>query len=193
MLSVGNDELGEKIGQTESCPNCKQSHEVRTTDILSFVVCGEKTLLIGINGQRLPTRNPKSAAQPLDKELLGVRAIESPDWEWRDGMQVLRWSRGKPDHLVPEGRVGNVDRRRITSTSIPDLEDAATRGALLGLLRDLIGDSTLSPMAYRSDEGDVLWRFGYALGRVPSWVKHLLDSKSEAELLVRALLLVRES
>lgn len=192
MLAVGNDELGRKLEEFEVCSRCGETHKVETESILNFVRCKGKTYLVGIKGQLLPTKNPKPVTSKSNKESLGTQAIACSSWDWRDGMLVLRWSLGRPDHLVPEGRVGNVDRRLITSESIPDLEDAATRGALLGLLRDLIGDSTLSPMAHRSDEGNVLWRFGYALGMVPNWVKQLQDAKSEAELLVRALFLVGE-
>jgi len=192
MLAIGNDELGRPLRLTERCPKCEKEHYVETASVLHFLRCEGTSYLIGVKGKLISF--PKKTAEPaMDKESLGSQVAKSANWDWRDGMLVLRWSVGKPDHLVPEGRVGSVDRRFITPSSIPDLEDAPTRGALLGLLRELIGDSTLSPTAYRSDEGMVLWRFGSALGAVSNWVKQLQDAKSEAELLVRALILVEET
>lgn len=189
MLAVGNDELGRTIEEQETCPNCGEKHKVEATSILHFVRCDQKTFLIGVKGRLLPPPRAKRATPKLDKEALGVRATEAVKWEWRDGMRVLRWSYGLPDHLAVEGRVGAVDRRFITRESIPDLEDAPTRGALLQLIRDLIGDSSISPLAYASDEGTV-WRLASVGTSNPSWFSSLQSDDSEADLLVQTLNLI---
>jgi len=65
MLAVGNNELGEKLGEVYQCPHCGEEHEIHygkkqvvdgswvLTKMLSFYKCGDKTYLAGIDGRKL--------------------------------------------------------------------------------------------------------------------------------------------
>lgn len=65
MLAIGNNELGEKLGDTIICPKCGEEHPIEfgkkqllddtwiETKILSFYFCGGKPYLAGIDGQRV--------------------------------------------------------------------------------------------------------------------------------------------
>lgn len=65
MLAIGNDELGEKLGDTIICPKCGEEHPIKfgkqempdgtwvETKLLSFYRCGDKSYLAGIKGQRV--------------------------------------------------------------------------------------------------------------------------------------------
>lgn len=71
FMAVGNDELGETVGDTATCPNCGEQHTVEygekvTRDpvtgaerrepsrLLGFVKCGEAAYLVAVNGKSLP-------------------------------------------------------------------------------------------------------------------------------------------
>jgi len=66
-LAVGNDELGDKLSKTISCPHCSEQHDIKCssedsanegkTVTLQFYKCGDTTYLAGINGKAMPSRN----------------------------------------------------------------------------------------------------------------------------------------
>jgi hypothetical protein len=186
MLSVGNDELGEPLGAEHFCEKCQTTHEVKTQSILNFVNCRGTTFLIGIKGQRIKTSSHReeAASSRLDREALGARARDSKYWGWRDGMRVLRWSPGLPDHLAYDGRVGCMDRAFLTSTCVPDLYDPATQGALLSLIREHtlhINSQAFSPIKFNHR-----WGMGYFDDGV--WVWHVQPThKTEVEALLEGL------
>ena len=65
MLAIGNNELGEKLGEVYKCTKCGGEHKITygtktladgttaETRVLSFYKCGDKTYLAGIQGRSL--------------------------------------------------------------------------------------------------------------------------------------------
>lgn len=66
FIAVGNDELGEQVGETIICKQCGQHHAIEygdkilpdgtkePTKLLAFYTCGKVTYLCAINGMLLP-------------------------------------------------------------------------------------------------------------------------------------------
>ena len=64
MLAIGHDELGEYLGDTYLCERCGKEHKIehghviekdgtKTRSKLSFIKCGKKTFLVGIEERRI--------------------------------------------------------------------------------------------------------------------------------------------
>ena len=65
-LAVGNDELGDEIGDSIKCPHCGKQHLVEygqkqladgtwmESRTLSFYKCGDESYLCAINGRAIP-------------------------------------------------------------------------------------------------------------------------------------------
>lgn len=60
MLTIGNDELGEYLGDTIECPHCGEEHEVKRSKnkdgamgTLSTFDCGDSSYLCGIDGKSI--------------------------------------------------------------------------------------------------------------------------------------------
>lgn len=65
MLAVGENELGEYLGETIDCPHCGVQHRIefgkekqpdgtwKESQLLSFYKCGDKTYLAGIKGRSI--------------------------------------------------------------------------------------------------------------------------------------------
>ena len=63
FIAVGNDELGDKVGEKAECPNCGKYHKVThgkerrdngewiESKLLSFVKCGKISYLVAIKGR----------------------------------------------------------------------------------------------------------------------------------------------
>lgn len=94
--------------------------------------------------------------------VLARRAVACKNWRWMPGMKdqferrvmwvypddgILTWSH------IPQGWVPVPD-----SACIPDLSDAATRGALLGRVREVV-----------EDPGAAVWRGTPTKGRTDYW------------------------
>ena len=68
-LAIGNNELGEVIGKTITCPICGKLHPVEYGDeirpdgtkvpskLLAFFRCGGKVYLAGVNGRSIIVQN----------------------------------------------------------------------------------------------------------------------------------------
>jgi len=65
FVAIGNEELGDELGETIKCPQCFKEHTVDNgtvkdketgkqvpSKLLQFYTCGDTTYLIGINGKR---------------------------------------------------------------------------------------------------------------------------------------------
>ena len=65
MLAIGNDELGEDVGDTAKCLNCGKEHKVKygkrvledgskmPSKSLGYVSCREKSFLVSLMGKLL--------------------------------------------------------------------------------------------------------------------------------------------
>jgi hypothetical protein len=66
MLTIGNDELQKAsfLGDFVLCERCGERHKIyygkdangNKTKLLSFVKCGERTFLVGLNGKDIRRR-----------------------------------------------------------------------------------------------------------------------------------------
>ncbi len=68
FVAIGNDELGDEVGETAICPNCGKQHEVSygeevkedgtkvKSDLLGFVKCKKHSYLVSIKGQLIQKR-----------------------------------------------------------------------------------------------------------------------------------------
>ena len=64
-MAIGNDELGEELGDTIVCPMCGQSHAIEygheilddgtriPSNLLAFYKCGDNVYLAGVKGRRV--------------------------------------------------------------------------------------------------------------------------------------------
>ena len=70
FLAIGNEELGDMLGDTIACPRCGEKHAVEqsTPPKLQLYKCGDKAYLCGIGG--------KSIATPLNKPLTARELVE---------------------------------------------------------------------------------------------------------------------
>jgi hypothetical protein len=77
------------------------------------------------------------------------RAVSAAGWRWMPGM---RWTVQRPAPLESySGRIGDTERQPPTPAARPDLDDAATVGCLLALVRVLWE----SPMAHTRQSGSI--------------------------------------
>jgi len=66
FMAVGNDELGDKLGETITCPRCGEPHriecgkkfnpktkEYELSNLLQFYNCGNKSFMCGLNGRKI--------------------------------------------------------------------------------------------------------------------------------------------
>ena len=110
---------------------------------------------------------------------LAQRAVACSHWRWLPGMRTLVGY-----------RVGDEDAETDAPTpfqdDVPDLEDPATRGSVLSLIRKTWNDPLMVPVGYVV-EGRVRWRFDSD----DHPVEDLYDCDSEAQVLVEALEQVR--
>lgn len=63
FIAMGNEELGDDVGDKVICPNCGKLHDVefgvdtktgKKSEILGFVSCGDTQYLVAINGKKVP-------------------------------------------------------------------------------------------------------------------------------------------
>jgi hypothetical protein len=130
-----------------------------------------------------------------DNFQLRLQAVASPNWEWVPGM---RWILERPGLDPITQRVADSrprDGSDIRRGALPDLDDDATKGCLLGLLRKVYRDPSLyvrlSSM-WRLSDGKRAWEvIGFFSsevspdGHAGSWRKWGYASEEEA--LVSAL------
>lgn len=112
-------------------------------------------------------------------EALGQRAVACKHWAWREGMlttcgkRVYEVNNGYPSAIDPVTGVLHVD---LGLKWLPDLSDAATVGAVLGLVREAWKEPHIH-CRYDAVHKD--------------WFTRLIscgfDAKSEAESLIAAL------
>lgn len=65
FIAIGNDQLGEPIGDTAKCPKCGAEHQVsygervladgtrEPSKLLAIVKCGEHAYLVGLDGRSI--------------------------------------------------------------------------------------------------------------------------------------------
>lgn len=111
---------------------------------------------------------------PEDLDTLARLAVTLPRWEWRPGMRARHEpdgpfvrvciAAGLLDVVHDSGRHVGVHQPAVLSDSLsPDFTDPATKGAVLGLLREACGEPTLHPSCRMPIAPDMS-------GRVPpSW------------------------
>ena len=115
---------------------------------------------------------------------LARRAVTCPGWRWMPGMRATWLDDGRPARRYgsPGETAGWIsdysgkERSIFDADALPDLDDPATLGCLLALVREAWGDPTLC--STRWDDG---WRID---------ARRALDSirgATEAEALVAAL------
>ena len=100
------------------------------------------------------------------KQDLARRAVACPGWRWMPGMRAT-W----PDDGRPARRYGSPDetsgwvsdysgKERIGWTdadALPDLDDPATLGCLLALVREAWRDDSIHCASWMTSEGVVWW------------------------------------
>lgn len=89
---------------------------------------------------------------------LAKRAIACKRWKWLEGMAYT-------DHSGVIWRVTARGLMGLESECLPVLNDSATRGCLLDLVREAWGDPSLTPHMIRRNAG-VVWKMG-RIGIVP--------------------------
>ena len=69
ILAIGEEQLGNELGETYECPRCGEKHQITygkkkledgtwvETKMLSFYKCGERTYLAGIDGRKIRGKN----------------------------------------------------------------------------------------------------------------------------------------
>ena len=72
FIAIGNDELGDPVGETAPCPRCSETHTVKygetvnkdgtrsPSKLLGFVKCGEDSYLVAVAGKLMPPPREKS-------------------------------------------------------------------------------------------------------------------------------------
>ena len=116
------------------------------------------------------------------------RLVNNLKWQWRSGMKAVFYQKG--DSESPFLRVSDWDADKIRGglkaiwfeNHIPDLSDDATRGAVLGLVRDCIGKPIwVRDLTPQGGDWDVCYQgASYSVVVVAS-------GSSEGEALARAL------
>lgn len=118
--------------------------------------------------------DPLSEAKAIE---LGRRAVRCMRWRWMPGMLWLVLPDGESDC----GRKRD-DYDQVPAKAIPDLEDPATKGCVLELVRQTWFDPFMTAVCSLND-GLVRWRFDSH----DCPVGDLYDFESESEALVTAL------
>lgn len=115
-------------------------------------------------------------------QALARAFVECKHWRWVDGMRPMRpsgviWQELPViDRWRPETRQGLED-------AFPCLGDMATRGAILGLVRDAYGDQDASVGKWEVDSWEVWVRYV----RGTTWVKQKHFGETMCEALLAAL------
>lgn len=131
---------------------------------------------------------PPPPPPPSPRDALALRALRAKHWKWCEGMQP-RAAVGQPDYHHPRHRVGAeaTARRGL----LPDLEDPATVGALLTLVRKVYHDPDKlwdGWVEVHRDHRDLFFaRQPYHNEQGGLEYRHLGTGSSEAEALVAAL------
>lgn len=125
-----------------------------------------------------------------EKEVAAARRlVNSSNWQWRSGMKAVFYQEGESE--CPFLRVSDWDADKIKGglraiwfeNHIPDLNDDATRGAVLGLVRDCIGKPIwVRDLTPQGGDWDVCYQ-----GTSYSYVVVVASGTSEGEALARAL------
>lgn len=120
----------------------------------------------------------------MNNEQIATAFVACKNWKWMDGMRVRSYA------LAGVG--GPYETLRLESPTdgprynvFPDVEDAATVGCILALLRSLSGWSDLHATAARDRRGDVRWY----VRRAESIPEEILDmwEPSEIEAMLKML------
>lgn len=114
-----------------------------------------------------------------DLHTLAAAAVQSPHWRWMPG---VAWIARRPAPL--EDVAGRIDRSSPYPGAVPDLQDPATLGCLLALVREAWGDPSVcvTTMLYSQR-----WRCHVhdpGPSRTPRW----FDATTEPAALITALL-----
>jgi hypothetical protein len=133
------------------------------------------------------------SATTQDKQAIGRRAVACKHWRWMPGMAIVsdddrsgsealivsvpdecEW----PELIVVFDRADHTIGDSNKSDWKPDLDDPATLGCLLALVREAWGDETLCAVR----DGDYVWRMKTCAGP-----RIVASGKTEAEALIAAL------
>lgn len=109
------------------------------------------------------------SAETLD---LATEAVADPHWRWLPGMLdtdghrvVLRWS-AKAGHVLRRCHDVGLHEENIEGDWLPDLDDAATLGCLLSLVREAWGDLLIHVWPIVDDPDDT----GELFDLPPEWI-----------------------
>lgn len=129
-----------------------------------------------------------------DLVALGRRAVACPRWEWKARMRVVcfDWVVSLGGTIVARSGALCVEwewdspHRTSWDALLPDLSDNATRGAVLGLVREAWGVPTMSVQALADSQ---LWRLRRPHGwqTTKTYPSEFIDGSTEAESMIAAL------
>jgi hypothetical protein len=108
------------------------------------------------------------------------RAVACKHWRWMPGMRVISKREGELEDVIQRVPDDMRGWRLYSEDAFPDLEDAATVGCLLHLVRKALNDECFA--SYRLMEKEDMW---IASGHRYHTV--LPFPRTEAEALVRAM------
>ncbi len=106
-------------------------------------------------------------------KTLAERAVACAAWRWMPGM---RWTVG-----ADWGRLLD-EQDRVLAGALPDLDDPATRGCLLALVRQAWPDHPVAPRREPAPLGYKPWRALTVRGE--QWTGYVADSEQELLVLI---------
>jgi len=110
------------------------------------------------NADRCEIRSPKSRHRGPWDPLAARRLVAAPGWSWTEGMLAVADDGGLPHGIRITGRSSRGRVIYSTRPRVPALDDAATRGAILDVLRELyLADCVL-------EHRERAWRVVYPSG-----------------------------
>ncbi len=109
---------------------------------------------------------------------LARQLVEHHRWEWLDGMLLYAHVNG---HRATSYRLG-PELLAPQPWWLPDLDDYATQGVLLGMLREV--SPWLMVEHYSEDDGTRIWSVSFTM---PGGATETIDAECLGEALARAL------
>lgn len=121
----------------------------------------------------------------MNNEQIATAFVACKNWAWTDGMRVRSYALagvgGPYETFRLEDPVPNHQRYNV----FPDVEDDATRGCILGLLRRLSGRSDLH-ICVSEIFGEPRWYAQVASGKMPTEIEDVW-AYSEIEAMLQTL------
>lgn len=121
---------------------------------------------------------------------LARRAVACPGWRWMPGMAATWIDRFEGTRLTWTRIIGgDMSAAFLSGSPLPILEDPATRGCVLALVREAWGDPSMSLAAVDESAHPTLWQWvGDGLDApAKDWHRDSKQWPSEDEALIAAL------